>query len=149
MSRDQISLINRESGTGLIENLVSLSILSIVIASVASSILFTLHSNNSTRTQTASLSEVQSIIDNLRYAGYTDILDKFNSIYSSIAHDQAVSETITDSNSRSSYVITYTAIKRTAGSSPEAVKIRIAVNHRSSPQRNGQFAFETIIAGAA
>lgn len=148
MTNDSVSL-HRESGTGLIENLVSLAILSIVIASVASSILFTLHSNNSTRTQTAAMSEVQSIVDDLRYSGYTNILDKFNSIYSSIVNEQSVSETITSANSRASYLVTYTAVKRTAGSNPEAVKIRIVVNHRGGPADTNNFAFETIIAEAA
>ncbi len=138
-----------ELGTGLIENLVSLAIFSIVIASVASSILFTIHSNNSSRTQTASLSEVQSIIDSLRHSEYTNILDKFNSLYSSIANNQSVSENIVHQDSRSNYLITYTAIKRTAGSAPEAVKIRISVNHRNGRTANSEFVFETIIAEAA
>lgn len=143
----KINLLN-ERGSGLIENLVSLSMLAIVITSVSSAILLTMHGNASSRTYTSVLADVQSIVDSLRHGTYTQILDKFNSNYNSISNNQIVSENVRSSESRAIYTVTYTAIKRSANAIPDAIKVRINISHSKGHLGNSTSAFETMIAGS-
>jgi|1048.fasta_scaffold22338_3 hypothetical protein len=137
-----------EKGSGLIENLVSLSMLAIVIASVSSAILLTMHGNASSRTYASVIADVQSIVDSLRHGTYTQILDKFNSSYGTINNNQTTSEIVRSSESRAIYTVTYTAIKRSANAIPDAVKVRVNISHSKGHLGNSTTAFETIIAGS-
>lgn len=139
---------SEEHGSGLIENLVSLSMLAIVITSVSSAILLTMHGNAGSRTYTSVIADVQSIVDSLRHGAYTQILDKFNSNYNSIANNQITSEVIKSSESRAMYTVTYTAIKRSANAIPDAIKVRINISHSKGHLGNSASSFETIIAGS-
>jgi type II secretory pathway pseudopilin PulG len=138
-----------ENGTGLIENMVSLSILAIVIASVTSSIFLTMHGNAASRSYTAMISEIQSMVDAMRQDEYTNLLDKFGSLYTSIDNNESVTENISGIESNANYAITYTAIKRTANTLPEAIRIRFVATHTQGSLGLSNSTFETIIAGGS
>lgn len=141
--------VGLETGTALIENMVSLSILAIVIASVTSSIFLTMHGNAASRSYTATISEVQSMVDAMRHDEYPNLLDKFGSLYTSITNNQSITEEVVGNESNSTYIVTYTAIKRTANTLPEAIKVRIVATHTQGSLGLSNTAFETIIAGGS
>ncbi len=138
--------LKSELGIGLIENLVSISITSIVLASAASSMFMAFQGNKIARTYTSIVGDVQGIVDGLRSNNYSVILDKFSTPYLSISDGQTMSETIVSSPSRSSYILTYTAIKRSASSIPDAVKVQVQIAHQVGAFGANSYAFETIIA---
>jgi len=136
-----------EKGINLIENMVAMSILSLVIASASSAMIMSYHGNNTARTYSGVVSDIQGIVDGLRNGPYTSILLKFGtSAFLTITNNQTANETILGNESRATYTITYTAIKRSATSIPDAVRVRIAIAHRAGKLGNNTYSFETIIA---
>lgn len=140
---------NFERGVSLIENMVSLSILSIVIASASSSMFMAFHGNAAARTYSGVVADVHGMVDNLRRSNYTVLLDKFGTVYTSITNNQTAVENTTNKESHAAYTITYTAIKRSANSIPDAVRVRIAIAHSMGSLGSTNTAFETIIAGSS
>lgn len=128
--------------------MVSLSILSLVIASASSSMFMAFHGNAAARTYSGVVADVHGTIDNLRKSNFTVLLDKFGTVYTSIANNQTAVETTSNKESQATYTITYTAIKRSTNSIPDAVKVRISIAHTMGLLGSNTTAFETIIAGS-
>ena len=139
-------VIKSERAIGLIENMVSLAIISLVIASAASSTIMAFHANKAARSYTGVVSDIQGMVDNLRNSDYNSVLDKFSTPYLSISHGQVTSESVSIDDSSSTYLVTYTAIKRSAISVPDAIRVKFEVNHRVGKYGDNSYTFETIVA---
>lgn len=141
-------LFKSELGSGLMENIVSISITSIVLASAASPMLMAFHGNTAARTYAGVVSDVQGIVDGIRNSHYNQILSKFDTAFLSITDGQTTTESISNSESRATYTITYTAIKRSATSVPDAIKLRVNVLHNIGTLGSNTYSFETVVSQA-
>ncbi|MCB9029419.1 MAG: type II secretion system protein [Deltaproteobacteria bacterium] len=135
-----------DSGIGLIENLVSIAMMSIIIASASATMIMSFNSNDSVQTYSSVVSDVQAIIDDYRNAQYTELLDKFGGLYTDILDGESTTVNSSSSDSKADYQTILTAIKRSANSVPDALKVTIVVTHRRGTLGDGTYRFETVIA---
>jgi len=136
-----------ERGVSLVENLVSLSILAIVISSASTSMIMSFHGNSAARTYAGVISDIQGTIDGLRNSPYNTLLNKFATIpFTDIVNNQTAFESSYNPESQATYTITYTAVKRSAASIPDAVKVKVSVVHKMGRLGQTDSSFETEIA---
>lgn len=136
----------RQLGTGLVENLVAISLLSISLMGATSLFISSFKADASARTYSALVSDVHTIIDTYRQSNFSTLLNQFNTNYTSIVNGQTVTQTQVGASSHANYTITFTAIKTSTTNIPEAVKISIAALQRRGKFSNSNFTFETMIA---
>lgn len=135
-----------QRGVGIVENLVAMALVAIAVVGSTSLFITCFHSNASTRTYTSVIADVQSIVDSYRNGSYADLLGRFGTSYVNIANGQQATLSSESADSRAAYTTTFTAIKTSPGSIPEAVRVRVAATHRRGNPGDVVYDFETIIA---
>lgn len=138
--------MNNERGISIVENLVAITLLSIILASTSRLVILAVEANASRRDFTSVGANVQGLIDNYRAGNYTELLDKFGSSYASIEDGDTVSETQELAFGKASMEIVYQAIKSGPGTYPDAIEIQITVNQRRGKLQNASFQFDSVIA---
>ncbi len=136
----------RDSGFTIIENLIAVTLLSLVIASNSRFIISSMFANQSARAYDALAAEVQKKVDTYRSNTYSQLLDKFGSNHSAITDGQTATENGSTTNGRSSYVTSFTANKSSNTGLPESVGIKVVATQRRGKFANASFSFETVIA---
>lgn len=140
--------VRAEVGFIIPEVLVSMTLLGIVIAAVTNLVVVTMHSNTAARSFSVLNSEIQDTIDGLRSAAFNEVLDKFATSYIAITDGQVATETINSSESRSSQIVTYTAVRSSNESAPEAVRVQISVQLRRGILGNISYDYQTVVSSA-
>ena len=135
-----------ERGITIIENLVAISLLSIVLASSSNMIIMAMQSNGSARGYASMVSQVQQKIDQYRNGSYSTLLAKFGSTYSSITDGQTATETSSYDGANTTFTTTFTAIKSSNTAFPEAIQIKVSALQRRGRIGNVAYDFETVIA---
>ncbi len=138
-----------EGGFSLIENLVSIILLSLVLAPSTNLIVYSMQANSAARNYSVTASEVQEKIDQVRNTSFNQILAEFGSTYSDIEDGDTASQEWTSNESRANFTITYTAIKGGTVGLPEAVKIHVRAVQRRGRLGDLQYDYETIMAKSA
>ena len=123
-----------ERGISVVENLIAIALLAMVVAGSAQFVMLTMQANQSTRSYSALAAEAQKMIDGYR-ASYPALLNKFGSAYSAITNGQTAIEESSSSSGWTDFRTTFTAIKTSNVSFPEAVQVEIVAT-----QRRGRFA---------
>ena len=135
-----------QKGFALVENLVAIALLGISIVGATSLFISSFHTNSASRTYTAVIGDVHSIIDGYRTTSFSTLLGKFNTAFDGITNGQVAAETSTSIPARATYTTTFTAIKTSTTNIPEAVKIQVQAVQRRGQFDDATYRFETIIA---
>ena len=138
--------LRSQRGVTIVENLVSMAILSIALVGSTSLFISSYHSDAASRGYGALIADVHSTIDGFRSGNFSTLLNKFSVNFSSITNNQTATETIVGKASHATYTVTYTAIRTSSTTIPEAVKVGISAAQRRGNFGTGTFTFETIIA---
>lgn len=138
-----------EGGFSLVENLVSILLLSLVLASSTNLIVYSMQANSAARSYSAMSSEVQQKVDEVRNMSFSQILAHFGGTYSDIEDGETATEEWSSSESRAEFTVTYTAIKGGTIGLPEAVNVHIQAVQRRGRLGQIQYDYETIVAKAA
>lgn len=146
VGKTSTNLIKSQRGISIVENMLAIALLGIVIAGSSRMIIMGLESNGSTRNYAGVAADVQSIFDSYRNGSYLTLLNKFNTPYLQIGDGQSASENTNSSKAKATYQTTFTAIKASATSYPEAVKIAVQADQRRGKLGNVTYTFETVIA---
>lgn len=138
--------IKKQKGFALVENLVSISLVSIAMVGLTSLVITSVNANNSSRDYVAVVSDVNSIVDNYRNLSYQQLLNKFGSNPTSINDGQTIVENSSGQHSKSEYQVNLVALKSGIVSTPEAIQIRVNATQRRGIFGDQQFTFETLLA---
>ncbi len=136
---------SNERGVTIIENLIALSILTVIVASNSRFILLSMKMNQNTRSYMSLASDAQQIIDNYRNGPYSDLLDNFGGSYSAIEDGETANEETHSSNARADFNTTFTAVKTSNTAFPEAVRVQVEATQRRGTLGSATYTFETII----
>jgi type II secretory pathway pseudopilin PulG len=132
-------------GMGLIEILVSITILGLVMAASTRMFINSISNQGTNRKLTRVESSVQNIFNTYRAMNYLAILDLFQSSYTQIENGAT---TVINSNSddqQTNYSLTLTAIKTNSESIPEAIRMTVEVDQARNYFDHAEFQYETII----
>lgn len=135
-----------QRGLTIVENLLAISLLGIALAGSSRAIIYTMHSNQSARANTALAADVQKVVDGYRQLSYAQLLNKISTNYSGITDGQAATESLEFAESRASMLTTFSAVKTSNTGFPEAVKVSVAATQRRGKLGDATYTYETFIA---
>lgn len=135
----------QEAGFAIVENLVSMALLTITLIGSSSLFINAMQANTAARNYGALSSEVHTLIDNYRALPYTALLTKISPNFTGITDGQTGSESTTSAASRATITTTFQAIKSNPKNIPEAVKVSVSALERRGRMRNATYTFETLV----
>lgn len=138
--------MHRESGATIIENLVAISL--VAIAAMGSTGLFvsSYEKNQSARNHSSLVPQMRLILDQYR-TDFNSALDVFNESYTTITNGEQAQISVNHEASRSTFNLTFTAIRSRDDTPPEAVRINVTATQRGGVRLGERdTVYETVIA---
>lgn len=137
---------SQEKGVTIVENLIAITLLTLVLAGNSKLIISSIHATSNARNFAALATEVHELVDGYRTDTYTDLLSRFGGSYSGIANGDTATEEVSSPDTRTTFTTTFTAIKSSNTAFPEAVRVRVEAVQRRGKFENSSYDFETIVA---
>ncbi len=135
-----------ELGATIIENLVAISLVSIAVMGSTGLFVSSYEKNQSARNHSSLVPQIRLVLDQYR-TDFNSALDVFNESYTTISDGEQAQISFTHEASRSTFTLTFTAIRSREETPPEAVRINVAATQRGGIRLGERdTVYETVIA---